>query len=171
LSFICYPETAVAYPDAFQPTTTTVSSYTLAQTDYTQPNEDPICFENGLCLETAVYHPEQHSLDLTWLVNHELDLPEREIISNPPPPNVYAGPRLLVFAQLLDKNGNFIVGDDGLWVDIYSLQSGDVFMQQHQFTLPEGIDAETAVYGIYDPMTGNRILTESGQDHLTQKLP
>jgi len=171
LSFTGYPETAVAYPDTLQPTSTTVSSYTLAQTDYTQPEEDPICFENGLCLETAVYHPEQNNLDLTWLVNRELDLPEREIISNPPPPNVYAGPRLLVFAQLLDKNDNFIVGDDGLWVDIYSLQSGDVFMQQHQFTLPEDIDAETAVFGIYDPMTGNRILTESGQDHLTQKLP
>ncbi len=172
LSFTGYPETAVAYPDAYHPTGTTVSSFTLSQTDYTQPIEVPICFENGLCWQTAVYHPEQHTIDLTWQVSRELDLPEREIISNPPPPNVYAGPRLLVFAQLLDVEGNFIVGDDGLWIDIYSLQPGDVFMQQHRFMLPEDLEADkAAVFGLYDPMTGTRILTEDGQDHIKLEIP
>lgn len=171
MSFSGYPETAVAYPDAFNPTQKTVGGFTLAQIDYTQSADEPVCFDNGLCLETAVYHPEQQTLDLTWRVSQMLKLPEREIISNPPPPNVYAGPRLLVFAQLLNANGEFIVGDDGLWVDIYSLQPGDVFKQQHKFTLPEEVAAETAVFGLYDPMTGIRILTKSEQDHLELELP
>ncbi len=176
LSFVGYPETAVAYPDAFQPTDIHVGGFTLAQTDYAQSTTEPICFENGLCLETAVYHPAHQTIDLTWRVSETLTLPAREIISNPPPPNVYAGPRLLVFAQLLDASGNFIVGDDGLWVDIYSLQPGDVFRQQHQFSLPADVAAETAVaetavFGLYDPMTGNRILTASGQDHVALTLP
>jgi 4-amino-4-deoxy-L-arabinose transferase-like glycosyltransferase len=171
LSFTGYPETAVAYANAFKPTGQIVSGYTLAQTDYTQAKGKPVCFENGLCLETAVYQPVSQSLDLTWQVSRELDLPAREIISNPPPPGVYAGPRLLVFAQLLDENGDFLVGDDGLWVDIYSLQPGDVFKQQHQFALPAGIEGETAVFGLYDPMTGSRILTDTGQDHIKLELP
>jgi 4-amino-4-deoxy-L-arabinose transferase-like glycosyltransferase len=171
LSFIGYPETAVAYPDAFQPTNISVGSYTLVQTDYTQVTQAPFCFDNGLCLKTAVYHPEQQALDLTWQVSRELDLPERKIISNPPPPDVYAGPRLLVFAQLFDAGDNFIVGDDGLWVDIYSLQSGDIFRQQHRFTLPEDVAAETAVFGLYDPMTGSRILTDTNSDHIKLELP
>ncbi|PIE81707.1 MAG: hypothetical protein CSA11_03400 [Chloroflexi bacterium] len=179
LSFTSYPETAVAYPEAFNPTGTTVSSFTLAQTDAVQPAEEPICFVNGLCWQTAVYHPVQQTIDLTWHVSRELDLPEQEIISNPPPPNVYAGPRLLVFAQLLDAAGNFIVGDDGLWVDIYSLHPGDQFMQQHRLPWPAGMAAEaaapsaakTAVFGLYDPMTGTRILTANGQDHIKLALP
>ena len=170
LSFTGYPETAVAYPNAFHPTDITVGGFTLAQTDYAQSTDEPVCFENGLCLETAVYNPTNQTVDLTWRVSEALTLPEREIISNPPPPNVYAGPRLLVFAQLLDASGNFIVGDDGLWVDIYSLQSGDVFRQQHQFVLPEGIEAETAVFGLYDPMTGIRILTDTNSDHIKLEL-
>ena len=169
LSFSGYPETAVAYPEAFQPppNPVQVGDYTLSQIDYTQSTEQPVCFENGLCVETAVYNPAQQTLDLTWQISRALDLPEQEIISNPPPPGVYAGPRLLVFAQLLDADGNFLAGDDGLWVDIYSLQSGDVFKQQHRFVLPEGVAGETAVFGLYDPMTGTRILTETVQDHVT----
>jgi hypothetical protein len=173
LSFMGYPETAVIYPDAFQAPTSPVQigAYTLALIDYTQSTAELICFANGLCVETAVYNPTEQTLDLTWQVSRALDLPEQQIISNPPPPGVYAGPRLLVFAQLLDANGNFLAGDDGLWVDIYSLQSGDVFKQQHRFVLPESNGKETAVFGLYDPMTGTRILTETGQDHVTVEKP
>ena len=173
LSFTGYPETAVAYPDAFQPTPDNieVGGFMLTKTDYTQSGDKPVCFENGLCMQTAVYSSDQQTLDLTWQVSRALDLPEREIISNPPPPNVYAGPRLLVFAQLLDADGNFLAGDDGLWVDVYSLQSGDVFRQQHRFVLSEDSVGETAVFGLYDPMTGERILAETNEDHVKLELP
>jgi hypothetical protein len=168
LSFTGYPETAVAFPGAFHPTPETAKAggYSLTHIDYTQENSEPLCFENGLCVETAVYHPDSQTLDLTWQVSRALDLPEFELISNPPPPGVYAGPRLLVFAQLLDAGGSFLVGDDGLWVDVYSLQPGDVFKQQHRFAGMDVGAAETAVFGLYDPMTGVRILTESGEDHV-----
>lgn len=168
LSFAGYPETAAAYEPLLQPVpnSTRVGQYTLYQTNYTQPNNEPVCFENGLCLETAVFHPEQLTLDLTWRVSRTLDLPPFALISNPPPPGVYAGPRLHVFAQLLDAGDNFLAGDDGLWVDPYALQPGDVFRQQHRFVLPDDAETGTAVFGLYDPMTGRRILTETGEDYL-----
>jgi hypothetical protein len=181
LSFTGYPETAVAYPDYFEPTGVQVGGYTLSTSEREssagfQPAgeqdarvtfTEEVCFENGLCLVTAVYHPEQQTLDLTWRAGGELRLPERALISNPPPPDVYAGPRLSVFAQLLDAEGNFLVGDDGLWVDVYALQPGDLFIQQHRFMIPADGGAKTAVFGLYDPMTGERILTEDGRDYLT----
>ena len=80
---------------------------------------------------------------------------------------MYAGPRLQVFAQLLDAEGNFLVGDDGLWVDPATLQPGDTFLQQHWLPLPEGNGAVTAVFGLYDPMTGERILTTDGREYLS----
>jgi hypothetical protein len=132
--------------------------------------EEPVCFVNGLCWVTAVYLPDNQILELGWQVGQELDLPERPLISNPPPPGVYAGSRLYVFGQLWDANDNFLAGDDGFWVDPATLQVGDIFLQQHHISLPEGVMAETAVFGLYDPMTGERILTEDGQDHLKLEI-
>jgi hypothetical protein len=123
-----------------------------------------------LCWVTAVYHPDDQILELGWQVGRELNLPERPLISNPPPPGVYAGSRLYVFGQLWDANDNFLAGDDGFWVDPATLQVGDIFLQQHHISLPEGVMAETAVFGLYDPMTGERILTEDGQDHLKLEI-
>jgi hypothetical protein len=71
---------------------------------------------------------------------------------------------------LLDADGNFLAGDDGLWVDPYSLQPGDIFLQQHWPQLPEGMEPATAVFGLYDPMTGQRILTEDGRDFLKLEI-
>ena len=62
------------------------------------------------------------------------------------------------------------MGDDGLWVDPTTLQVGDIFLQQHWLTLPEGVEAETAVIGLYDPKTGERILTEDGRDLIRLSL-
>jgi hypothetical protein len=92
------------------------------------------------------------------------------LISNPPPPGVYAGPRLLVFAQLWDSASNFLVGDDGLWVDPLTLQPGDIFLQQHWLAPPDSSEPATAVFGLYDPKTGERILTEGGRDHLRLEI-
>jgi 4-amino-4-deoxy-L-arabinose transferase-like glycosyltransferase len=59
LSFTGYPETAVAYPDYFAPTGVQVGGYTLSAAQAPPAPAEEICFENGLCLVTAVYHPEQ----------------------------------------------------------------------------------------------------------------
>jgi len=147
-----------------------VGGYTLTRVDRMPEMEEPICFINGLCWVTAVYDPETHLLQLGWQVERPLIMPPEAIISNPPPPGVYAGPRLLVFGQLLDESGQFLAGDDGLWVDPYTLQPGDIFLQQHRPQLSTGQPAFAAV-GLYDPLNGERILTTDGRDHIRLRLP
>lgn len=127
---------------------------------------EPVCFRNGLCWLAAAYDPETGYLELTWRVERPLDLPPMPLISNPPPPGVYAGPRLYVFGQLLDEQGEFLAGDDGLWVDPLTLYPGDVFIQQHRPVVAAGTRPAAISFGLYDPMTGERILTEDGRDHL-----
>jgi hypothetical protein len=122
-------------------------------------------FANGLELIGARWMseeplvPDQEAVLLTtWLVAAPLDLPPIPIVANPPPPGVYSGPRLAIFAHLLAADGTFLVGDDGLWVDPLTLQPGDRFIQAHRFDLPP--DAPTGPYvleiGLYDPLTGER---------------
>ncbi|NKQ34353.1 MAG: phospholipid carrier-dependent glycosyltransferase [Chloroflexi bacterium] len=168
LSFRGYPEVAEAYENGFRQVAggDQAGYYSLAQVEKVRPSGERVCFQNGLCLISANYDPETGRLELGFEVARELELPPNPLISNPPPPGVYSGPRLYAFGQLLDAGGNFLAGDDGLWVDPYSLQPGDVFLQQHWPQLPEGADPVTAVFGLYDPMTGQRILTADGRDHL-----
>ncbi|WP_420641746.1 glycosyltransferase family 39 protein [Candidatus Leptofilum sp.] len=175
LSFVGFPDTAVSYEPLVNPVAPriTAGTYLLAQTEaqmLADPSNERICFMNGLCWLTAVYDSETNRLELGWQVGETLQLPPIPLISNPPPPGVYAGPRLQVFAQLLDAEGNFLTGDDGLWVDPVTLQPGDTFLQQHWLSLPEDAIGETAVFGLYDPMTGERILTTDGRDHLRLEI-
>jgi 4-amino-4-deoxy-L-arabinose transferase-like glycosyltransferase len=171
LTFIGFPEPADAYKPLFNPIdpAVQVGSYTLAQV---APNlladrdEEQVCFLNGFCLLTAVYDTKTQRLGLIWQISDTFLPPLQPLISNPPPPGVYAGPRLHVFAQLLDGEGNFLAGDDGLWVDPATLQPGDIFLQTHWLVPPEDVVPETAVFGLYDPLTGERILTTDGRDHL-----
>ncbi|GJM40835.1 MAG: hypothetical protein DHS20C20_11170 [Ardenticatenaceae bacterium] len=175
LSFVGFPNTAVSYEPLLNPVApqVTAGTYQLMQTEaqmLAERADERICFTNGLCWLTAVFDSETNRLELGWQVGQMLQLPEMPLISNPPPPGVYAGPRLHVFAQLLDAEGNFMTGDDGLWVDPVTLQPGDTFLQQHWLTIPENMVAETAVFGLYDPMTGERILTVDGRDHLSLSI-
>jgi hypothetical protein len=128
--------------------------------------DDAVCFQNGLCAQEAVYDSGSGKLSVTWTVSRPLDLAEKPLISNPPPPGVYAGPRLLVFAQLLDDRGRFLAGDDGLWVDEATLWPGDMFRQVHFLLAPEAGSGYGIVFGLYDPMTGQRIVTDDGRDHI-----
>jgi hypothetical protein len=105
-------------------------------------------------------------LQLLWQVAGPLDLPPSPLISYPPPPGVYSGPRLLVFAQLQDSGGGLLVGDDGLWVDPVTLRPGDRFLQRHYLAAPVDSQPAAVVFGLYDPMTGQRVLTSGGEDHL-----
>ena len=175
LSFVGFPETAAAYEPLLNPVAppAVAGYYSLAQTEaqmLADRADERICFSNGLCWLTAVYEAENGRLELSWQVGETLQLPPLPLISNPPPPGVYAGPRLQVFAQLLDAQGNFLVGDDGLWVDPLTLQPGDIFLQQHWLAVPEDVGAVTAVFGLYDPMTGERLLTVDGRDHLRLEI-
>lgn len=164
VSFGGYPLDKTPYDDQQTVVEDVAGGYELRQTTRTLPDTEEVCFANGLCWLTAVYNPTTHRLELGWKVGAPLQLPDIPLISNPPPPGVYAGSRLRVFAQLHDSSQTFLVGDDGLWVDPTTLQTGDMFVQQHELVLPDGVAAETAVIGLYDPKTGERILTNDGQD-------
>jgi hypothetical protein len=134
------------------------------------PDGEAVCFENGLCLLAAEYDHSAQTLELIWEVGSPLDLSPVPLISNPPPPGVYAGPRLLIFAQLLDATGAFLVGEDGLWVDPFTLLPGDRFLQQHRLVIVDERDPVTAAVGLYDPLTGQRILTVDGRDHISIEI-
>ena len=174
-SFTGYPNVAMPYEEALSQVAGDHQAgyYSLQQVEMIHEREEPICFVNGLCIISTHYDPITNQLELGFEVARELDLPEMPLISNPPPPGVYSGPRLYAFAQLWDANEQYVAGDDGFWVDPYSLQVGDVFLQQHWPQLAEGADQsalKTAVFGLYDPMTGERILTEDGRDFVRVEI-
>jgi 4-amino-4-deoxy-L-arabinose transferase-like glycosyltransferase len=148
----------------------TVGRYWLAEVQMAPTIEQSVCFENGLCWETAVFHPDPQYLELEWRLDRPLDLPPIPLISNPPPPGVYAGPRLAVFAQFLDENGRFLFGDDGFWLDPETLHPGDQFRQLHRLDGVPLAEAAVIAFGLYDPKTGQRILTEDGRDHIQLPL-
>jgi hypothetical protein len=165
------PQVPFAYPDAYTavPGQDGVGGYRLSRVDRSLDTSGPVCFRNGLCWLSAAYDHDSQHLELGWQVKRPLDLPPRPLISNPPPPGVYAGARLRVFGQLHDAEG-FLAGDDGLWVDPVTLHPGDIFVQQHWPIVPEGSQPVAAVFGLYDPLTGERILTEDGRDHVRIEL-
>ena len=124
-------------------------------------------FTNGLTLMAVT--PTQSGCVLHWWVESPpLGIFPRLLISNPPPPGVDTRLRLSVFVHLLDENGGFLAGDDGLWVDPYSLRTGDRWVQLHRFDEPVW-NYDLAI-GLYDPVTGERFLTEDGRDHLVLRL-
>lgn len=172
LSFTGVPDVPFVYEALFVPVAgqAAVGHYTLARVDTAVDFTHSTCFQNGLCLAAATYDAATGTAELSWQVARPLTLPPFQLISNPPPPGVYAGPRLLAFGQLLDAEGYFIAGEDGFWVDPYTLQTGDIFRQQHHLQAPSGSQPAVAVFGLYDPLTGERILTDDGRDHMTLEI-
>ncbi len=174
LAFTGYPDVENRYADWLADDGIPVGGYTLTFVDQVTRDvemvETPICFENGLCWTAVSYEPDQNILELGWGVLPSYEKPPFTLISNPPPPGVYAGSRLWVFAQLQDADGNFLTGDDGFWVDAQSLQANDMFLQQHHLPLPADAAPAAIIFGLYDPMTGERILTESGAEFITIEL-
>ena len=121
-------------------------------------------FGNGLALidahwidEESLIPGQEAVLLTTWQVAGPLELPPIPIIANPPPPGIYSGSRVSIFAHLLTPDEASFVVDDGLWVDPLTLQPGDRFLQIHRFALPPDMPAGPYLLdlGVYDPMTGD----------------
>ncbi len=168
LNFIGYPVDVGPYANYFSATGETIpGSYLMVEATNAGRGVIEIsqCFEVGLCLLSASYDKETGLLDLYWQVDRPLSIPARPLISNPPPPGIYAGPRLQVFSHLVDDEGNILSNDDGLWVDVATLHTGDMWVQRHRFDQVSLSGARRVLYGLYDPMTGARVLTSDGQDH------
>jgi len=106
-----------------------------------------------------------------WRVEADLPLPTEELLPHPSAPGVYNGPRLKVFAHLWHEE-SLIAIDDGLWVDPYSVEPGDIILQYHRFDLPDTAENEelTLEMGLYDPKTEVRWTTPGGDDHLVLPL-
>lgn len=171
LLFTGYPRVEMVYQEQYTLLGQQVGDYQLARAlPADLPPFEPVCFVNGLCLVGAGYEPGAGKLELAWEVSRPVTLPPLPIVSKPPPPGVYDGPRLWVFAQLVDGAGNFLVGNDGLWVDPLTLQTGDLFWQQHWLRPPAGSLPQTALVGLYDPLTGQRIGDDSGRDVISFSL-
>jgi hypothetical protein len=170
--FSGYPNEPTFHKELYQPVPDeNAGDFSINRMEMTdEPTEEEICFENGLCLRKAHYNPDSGTLELVWEVGQQLDLPPLPLISNPPPPGVYSGPRLSVFTQMVDSDNSFLTGDDGLWVDASGLMTGDRFIQQHRLSAPAGSEPAAILYGLYDPKTGARILTLQGQDHIRLDL-
>jgi hypothetical protein len=94
-----------------------------------------------------------------WRVAGAFDAPPVPVIAYPPPPGVYVGPRLAVFAHLVSDGSLPPALDDGLWVDPSSLEPGDRFVQIHRFGVDPGGSASYSALeiGLYDPLTGERV--------------
>lgn len=124
-------------------------------------------FADALALQAVAW--DGAALMTWWRVVDDLPLPPEELIANPPPPGVYNGPRLSVFAHLNAADGSFVAGDDGLWVDPYTLRAGGRVIQIHQFTIPASAPGGpyTVTIGLYDPLTGERWLRSDGTDKVT----
>ena len=129
-------------------------------------------FAGALALRAVAWNVQESSengieVTMWWDVVGPLPLPPQTLIPNPPPPGVYNGPRLSVFAHLIAEDGTFIAGDDGLWVNPYSLRTGDRIVQVHRFSVSG--DARNGAHlavGLYDPLTGERWLLPDGGDML-----
>jgi hypothetical protein len=134
-----------------------LTRYELGETLSLGGEQVGVRFANGLEL-AAVAWGEGGALVTEWVVAAPLDMPPVPVVANPPPPGVYSGPRLAVFAHVLSEDGEWVAGDDGLWVDPVTLGVGDRFVQVHRFALPA--DAPPGSYalalGLYDPKTGER---------------
>jgi 4-amino-4-deoxy-L-arabinose transferase-like glycosyltransferase len=173
LAFSGYPVVPMLYESWYNNLPgETAGGYRLAEisSPLNWANSEAVCFQNGLCWLAAEYNQADQTLDIIWQVKRPLSLVEEQLVSNPPPPGIYNGPRLVAFGQLLDSEDNFLAGDDGLWVDVYSLQPGDVFLQQHRPFIGEGRQPAAVLIGLYDPLTAERILTEDGRDHIRLEL-
>jgi 4-amino-4-deoxy-L-arabinose transferase-like glycosyltransferase len=174
VAFAGYPRVETVYEDAYAPLDAPpAGGYELSRITAGEPAATPAlaCFANGLCLLEAQYEADRGLLQVTWELASELELPDIPLLSIPPPPDADASPRLSVFAHLLDSGGAHLAVDDGLWVDPETLRPGDVFRQQHVLRELGGSSAAALAVGLYDPLTGERWPTETGQDAVRIVLP
>ncbi len=75
---------------------------------------------------------------------------------------------LKIFIHLLDAQGNIAAQWDGLGAAWEGWQPNDALLHTHTISLPD--DLPTGSYevrlGLYNPQTGQRWLTETGEDHV-----
>jgi len=133
-----------------------------------QPNVSlSAAFTNGLTCVGYTLIPEAAALRLTtyWRVDSTFTPPPPrplEILSGSPIP-------LKIFSHLLNPDGSYLSGDDHLDVDPSTLRVEDQFIQFFEIPLPAPPAAGNypLEIGLYNPITRQRFLLLTGEDHLT----
>ena len=163
-NFTDYPNIELIENSRYQPDSVPISAYRFREVmPTTLPETLNFCFDNGWCIVSAEYNPP--TLDLIWRITAEpAESIIRPIYSFPPPPGVYDGERLKIFAHLWNEKGEVINGDDTMGVDPATVHTGDLFLQRHHLTPPDENSYVVAV-GLYDPATGKRLKSADGSDH------
>jgi hypothetical protein len=132
--------------------------FPLADWQADSPPQNPVSiqFANGLTLEG--WDGRGGEVVAHWRVG-----PTFEIVE-PPFGSSVASPQFPVFtfAHLLNADGSFAAGADRFDVDVFSLLAGDRYLQRHPFEAAPGV--YTLEIGLYNPVTGERILTADGRD-------
>ena len=70
-----------------------------------------------------------------------------------------------LFLHGIDQTGEIITQDDGLSAPTEFWQAGDIILHYHRLDLDDGTPFVVRL-GVYDPLTGRRLMVESGADYL-----
>jgi hypothetical protein len=85
-----------------------------------------------------------------------------------------AGEARRFFLHLQESEGRIIAQDDRLGAPAEHWRPGDILLQQHWLTLPSSEEAGTGPYevqlGVYDPVSGRRLMTSEGLDSVRLSL-
>ncbi len=132
--------------------------FPLADWQKDSPPQNPVSiqFVNGLILEG--WGGRGAAVVAHWRVGQTFEMVEPPIgssVASPPFP-------VFTFLHLLNSDGSFAAGSDRFDVDVFSLQAGDRYLQRHLFEAAPGTYA--LEIGLYNPLTGGRILTVDGRD-------
>jgi hypothetical protein len=71
-----------------------------------------------------------------------------------------------MFLHLVDQDGQVIVQDDALGAPAEHWQRDDLLIQLFSIDVPVGAEATELRIGVYDPISGLRLTTEDGSDHV-----
>ncbi|MEK7326721.1 MAG: hypothetical protein AAB217_15870, partial [Chloroflexota bacterium] len=126
------------------------------QTDSPPQNPVSIQFANGLIFEG--WDGRGAIVVAHWRVGQTFAMAEPGIgasVAAPPFP-------IFAFLHLLNSDGSLAAGSDRFDVDVFSLQAGDRYLQRHLFEIAPGV--YTLEIGLYNPVTGERVLTLDGRD-------
>ncbi len=75
-----------------------------------------------------------------------------------------------IFLHLVNTAGEIVAQDDALGAPAAHWQAGDIIIQRHTLTAPDGSNELAARLGVYDPATGVRLWTTGGADFMTIPL-
>jgi hypothetical protein len=71
---------------------------------------------------------------------------------------------LSIFAHAVDAAGNMVAQGDGLNVRLSSLEPGDIILQH--FAIEQPAEVKAVEIGLYEPVTGQRQLTDQKVDRV-----